>query len=692
MASSGETIESEKVSKSWADFNDEETRKLEARAEGVVRMDNLMNQLDGDATVKAAFREEFRSWRTGMLKSLSAMKGNTECVYLNLVEAEKKAEDLQAELDALKKPQSSRGQKKGATKGAATELTKAKLVEQHEQALKQRTLRIKQKHDRELSDRLQIEQKKFKDAENMHAHELESLENRSKGLMKNYQLELIAKNRELEAQKTSMDEARKYIMGLDNAIANQAKQVKLLQSIRLTNVQRIQTLNEVINNNVKKIAEKDGKIALLSQAKETSTKAIKSLKTIISDLTKELETLKQQAHAQNDKLEDFQSLEIELEAMKQQAHEQNKKLMKYQSLEKDLQKLEERALAQRDKLIRFQSLEKDQDTLRNNIAACERKIEERNAEIKFPEGLVVTRAMKTLIRALLKRDPLERMSYDKEHKTQIADLISENRSLQSRATEFTNHATWMRHNKDHVALVDCVRNLNSDIARVRKEVKAPVPQGKTRIDQHKEGWVLSQKTQEVLETLFRSNFDFVATHFNRPHRITGGLGGSITTSQQQLPLRQGRIPAGNEVTLFKNPRAVDGGSRAIPAVQKSDKQQAVSKARCDYSHKDNDETNDQGRRFQQESPHEQLPHRPSRYPRGQTRADEPRTERFEAPRLAKGAEDPKRTKVEGYGQGSSSQQKKTSGEKEICEADQRGKCRDKNCPKLHLDERFVDDA
>jgi hypothetical protein len=612
MASSGETVESAKVSKSWADFNDEETRKLEARAEGVVRMDNLMNQLDGDATVKAAFREEFRSWRTGMLKSLSAMKGNTECVYLNLVEAEKKAEDLQAELDALKKPQSSRGQKKAATKGAATELTKAKLVEQHEQALKQRTLLIKQKHDRELSDRLQIEQKKFKDAENMHAHELESLENRSKGLMKNYQLELIAKNRELEAQKTSMDEARKYIMGLDNAIANQAKQVKLLQSIRLTNVQRIQTLNEVINNNVKKIAEKDGKIALLSQAKETSTKAIKSLKTIISDLTKELETLKQQAHAQNDKLEDFQSLEIELEAMKQQAHEQNKKLMKYQSLEKDLQKLEERALAQRDKLISFQSLEKDQDTLRNNIAACERKIEERNAEIA----------------ALREKD--------KEHKTQIADLISENRSLQSRATEFTNHATWMRHNKDHVALVDRVRNLNSDIARVRKEVKAPVPQGKTRIDQHKEGWVLSQKTQEVLETLFRSNFDFVATHFNRPHRITGGLGGSITTSQQQLPLRQGRIPAGNEVTLFKNPRAVDGGSRAIPAVQKSDKQQAVSKARCDYSHKDNDETNDQGRRFQQESPHEQLPHRPSRYPRGQTRADEPRTERFEAPRFTEG--------------------------------------------------------
>ena len=58
----------------------------------------------------------------------------------------------------------------------------------------------------------------------------------------------------------------------------------------------------------------------------------------------------------------------------------------------------------------------------------------------------------------------------------------------------------------------------------------------------------------------------------------------------------------------------------------------------------------------------------------------------------KGADHPKRTKVEGYGQGSSSQQKKTSGDREICEADQRGKCRDKNCPKLHLDERFVDDA
>lgn len=613
MASSGETIESAKVSKSWEDFNDEETRKLKARAEGVVRMKDLMNQLDGDATVKAAFKEEFRSWRTGMMKSFSEMKGNTECVYLNLVEAEKKAEALQAELDALKKPQSSHEQKKGATKGAATELTKAKLVEQHEQALKQRTLLIQQKHNRELSDRLQIEQKKFEDAENMHAHELESLENRSKDVIESYQSKLIAKNRELEAQKTSIDEARKHIIGLDNAIANQAKQVKLLHTIRLRNVQRLQTLNEVINNNVKKIAEKDGKIALLSQAKETSTEAIKSLKTIVSDLRKELETLKQQAQAHNDKLENFQPLEKELEVMKQQAHEQNKKLMRYQSLEKEQQDLEQRARAQRDKLIRFQSLEKDQDTLRNNIAACEQKIEERNAEIA----------------ALREKD--------NEHRTQIADLISENRSLQTRATEFTNQATWMKHHKDHVALVDRVRNLNIEIARVRKEVKAPVPQGKTRIDQHKEGWVLSQKTQEVLETLFSSNFDFVATHFNRAHHITGGLGGSITTPQQQLPLRQGRIPAGNEVTLFKNPRVVDGASRAIPAVQKSDKQQAVSKACRTYSHKDNDETNDQGRQFQQESPHEQLPHRPSHYtgPRGQTRADKPRTEPFEASRLAK---------------------------------------------------------
>ncbi|KAK3209663.1 hypothetical protein GRF29_44g279456 [Pseudopithomyces chartarum] len=535
------------VSKSWADFNDEETRKLKARAEGVVRMKNLMNQLDGDATVKVAFKEEFRSWRTGMMKSFSEMKGNTECMYLNLVEAEKKAEALQAELDALKKSQSSHGQKKGATKGAATELTKAKLVEQHDQALKQRTLLIQQKHNRELSDRLQIEQKKFEDAENMHAHELESLENRSKDVIESYQSELIAKNRELEAQKTSIDEARKHIIGLANAIANQAKQVKLLHTIRLRNIQRLQTLNEVVNNNVKEIAEKDGKIALLSQAKETSTEAIKSLKTIVSDFRKELETLKQQAHAHNDKLEDFQSLEKDLEAMKQQAHAQNSKLMRYESLEKELETMKQQARAQ---LISFQFLEKDRDTLRNAIAAREQKVEERNAEIA----------------ALREKD--------NEHRTQIADLISENRGLQTRATEFTNQATWMKHHKDHVALVDRVRNLNIEIARVRKEVKAPVPHGKARIDQHKEGWVLSQKTQEVLETLFSSNFDFVATHFNRAHHITGGWGGSITAPQQQLPLRQGRIPAGNEVTLFKNPRVVDGASRAIPAVQKSDKQQA----------------------------------------------------------------------------------------------------------------------
>lgn len=48
----------------------------------------------------------------------------------------------------------------------------------------------------------------------------------------------------------------------------------------------------------------------------------------------------------------------------------------------------------------------------NNHVELLRKIEERKDQIKFPEGLVVTRAMKTLIRALLKRDPLERMSYD----------------------------------------------------------------------------------------------------------------------------------------------------------------------------------------------------------------------------------------------------------------------------------------
>ena len=57
----------------------------------------------------------------------------------------------------------------------------------------------------------------------------------------------------------------------------------------------------------------------------------------------------------------------------------------------------------------------------------------------------------------------------------------------------------------------------------------------------------------------------------------------------------------------------------------------------------------------------------------------------------KGAEDPKRSKVSGQ-YGSSSQQKKETKDKEICVADQRGGCKDKNCQKLHVNERFTEDA
>ncbi|KAG9196718.1 serine/threonine-protein kinase ULK2 [Alternaria panax] len=48
----------------------------------------------------------------------------------------------------------------------------------------------------------------------------------------------------------------------------------------------------------------------------------------------------------------------------------------------------------------------------NNHVELLRKIEERKDQVRFPEGLVSSRAMKTLIRALLKRKPTERMSYE----------------------------------------------------------------------------------------------------------------------------------------------------------------------------------------------------------------------------------------------------------------------------------------
>lgn len=48
----------------------------------------------------------------------------------------------------------------------------------------------------------------------------------------------------------------------------------------------------------------------------------------------------------------------------------------------------------------------------NNHVELLRKIEERNDQIRFTDGAVTSRAMKNLIRALLKRKPTERMSYD----------------------------------------------------------------------------------------------------------------------------------------------------------------------------------------------------------------------------------------------------------------------------------------
>ncbi|KAL6709622.1 Serine/threonine-protein kinase [Coniothyrium glycines] len=48
----------------------------------------------------------------------------------------------------------------------------------------------------------------------------------------------------------------------------------------------------------------------------------------------------------------------------------------------------------------------------NNHVELLRKIEDRKDHIRFPEGIISSRAMKNLIRALLKRKPTERMSYD----------------------------------------------------------------------------------------------------------------------------------------------------------------------------------------------------------------------------------------------------------------------------------------
>jgi serine/threonine-protein kinase ULK/ATG1 len=66
----------------------------------------------------------------------------------------------------------------------------------------------------------------------------------------------------------------------------------------------------------------------------------------------------------------------------------------------------------------------------NNHVELLRKIEERKDHIRFPEGIVCSRAMKSLVRALLKRKPTERMSYDSFFsdqviREQIPDMVDE---------------------------------------------------------------------------------------------------------------------------------------------------------------------------------------------------------------------------------------------------------------------------
>jgi serine/threonine-protein kinase ULK/ATG1 len=66
----------------------------------------------------------------------------------------------------------------------------------------------------------------------------------------------------------------------------------------------------------------------------------------------------------------------------------------------------------------------------NNHVELLRKIEERKDQVRFPEHLVCSRAMKNLIRGLLRRKPTERMSYehffsDEVIRNEIPDLVAE---------------------------------------------------------------------------------------------------------------------------------------------------------------------------------------------------------------------------------------------------------------------------
>lgn len=76
----------------------------------------------------------------------------------------------------------------------------------------------------------------------------------------------------------------------------------------------------------------------------------------------------------------------------------------------------------------------------NNHVELLRKIEDRKDHIRFPEGLISSRAMKTLIRALLKRKPTERMSYDAFFsdpviRDEIPDMVDEDLPQTMQASE-----------------------------------------------------------------------------------------------------------------------------------------------------------------------------------------------------------------------------------------------------------------
>lgn len=76
----------------------------------------------------------------------------------------------------------------------------------------------------------------------------------------------------------------------------------------------------------------------------------------------------------------------------------------------------------------------------NNHVELLRKIEERKDQIRFPEGVISSRPMKNLIRALLKKRPTERMSYesffaDPVIRDEIPDLVAEDLPVSMQSSE-----------------------------------------------------------------------------------------------------------------------------------------------------------------------------------------------------------------------------------------------------------------